>query len=378
MDQQAIPKLKTGFARQRRAAASRCERALWHELRAKRLDGWKFRREAPVGPYVVDFVCFEARLVIEADGSLHGDVYQRQRDQRREISLEGAGFQVLRFSEEEILSDLGQVLDRIHRALPQSPPSPGSLRDPPSPSPKSGVPDLGGQGWPNRETSRFGQGEGTRITASSQAEQITGSSHAGKVLIIACGALAREIGAIVEANGLDHIELTCLPAIWHNRPERIAPGVRELIRENRGRYRRIAVAYAECGTQGELDKVCAEEGVERIAGPHCYSFYWGNEAFAVRGDDDIDAFFLTDFLARQFESFVIEPLGLDRHPELRDMYFGNYRRLIYLAQSDDAELEAKARLAAERLDLTYERRRTGYGDLATFVAGAAGGGHNHQ
>ena len=96
-----------------------------------------------------------------------------------------------------------------------------------------------------------------------------------------------------------------------------------------GQFRRIAVAYAECGTQGELDKVCAEEGVERIAGPHCYSFFWGNDAFAARAEDDIDAFFLTDFLARQFESFVIEPLGLDRHPELRDMYFGNYRRLIF-------------------------------------------------
>jgi hypothetical protein len=188
------------------------------------------------------------------------------------------------------------------------------------------------------------------------------------VLVIACGALAREIGDIVEANGLGHIELTCLPAIWHNRPEKIAPGVRALIRENRERYRKIAVAYAECGTQGALDKVCEEEGVERIAGPHCYSFYWGNDAFATRADDDIDAFFLTDFLARQFESFVIEPLGLDRHPELRDVYFGNYRRLIFLAQNEDAALEAKAREAAVRLGLKFEMRRTGMGDLGSFIA----------
>ncbi len=188
-----------------------------------------------------------------------------------------------------------------------------------------------------------------------------------KLLVIACGALAREIGAIVEANRLDHVELTCLPAQWHNRPEKIAPGVRKLVQENRGRYARIVIGYAECGTQGELDKVCAEEGVERIAGPHCYSFYWGNEAFAARADDDIDAFFLTDFLARQFETFVIEPLGLDRHPELRDMYFGNYRRLIYLAQSDDAELETKARAAAEQLGLAFEMRTTGMGDLAGFL-----------
>jgi len=185
--------------------------------------------------------------------------------------------------------------------------------------------------------------------------------------VIACGALAREIGAIVEANGLDHIELICLPAIWHNRPEKIAPGVRKLIRENRDQYGRIAVAYAECGTQGALDKLCVEEGVERIAGPHCYSFYWGNDAFAKRAEDDIDALFLTDFLARQFESFIIEPLGLDRHPELRDMYFGNYRRLIYLAQTEDAELDLKARAAADRLGLVYEKRMTGMGDLTGFM-----------
>jgi hypothetical protein len=190
---------------------------------------------------------------------------------------------------------------------------------------------------------------------------------AGKVLVIACGALAREIGAIVEANRLDHIELTCLPAIWHNRPEKIAPGVRALIRENREHYRTIAVAYAECGTQGELDKVCTEESVERIAGPHCYAFYSGTEAFLARGDADMDAFFLTDFIARQFDSFVIEPLGLDRHPELRDVYFGNYRRLVYLAQTEDAELERKARQAAERLGLSYEMRTTGFGDLSAFL-----------
>jgi hypothetical protein len=195
-------------------------------------------------------------------------------------------------------------------------------------------------------------------------------THVGpeRVLVIACGALAREIAAVINADNLDHIDLTCLPAIWHNRPEKIAPGVRQLIRENRGRYSRIAVAYAECGTQGELDKVCEEEGVTRIPGPHCYAFYSGTDAFLARGDADMDAFYLTDFIARQFESFVIEPLGLDRHPELRDMYFGNYRRLIYLAQTDDAELETKARAAAKRLGLAYEKRVTGYGDLSPFLA----------
>jgi hypothetical protein len=193
------------------------------------------------------------------------------------------------------------------------------------------------------------------------------------VLVIACGALAREIQSVVEANGLNHVHLTCLPAILHNRPEKIAAAVRATIRENRQRFERIVVAYADCGTGGELDHVCEEEGVARIPGPHCYAFYSGTAKFLQRGDADMDAFFLTDFLARQFEAFVVEPLGLDRHPELRDMYFGNYRRLIYLAQTDDAALDAKARAAAGQLGLAYERRFTGLGDLARFVkdAGAA-------
>jgi hypothetical protein len=187
------------------------------------------------------------------------------------------------------------------------------------------------------------------------------------VLIISCGALAREVQAVLDANRLEHIDLTCLPAILHNRPERIPEAVRGAIRENRSRYDRIAIAYADCGTGGMLDAVCAEEGVIRIYGPHCYAFYSGTEAFLAAGDAEMEAFFLTDFLARQFDAFVIEPLGLDRHPELRDMYFGNYRRLVYLAQTEDADLDERARAAAGRLGLAYERRMTGLGDLQSFV-----------
>lgn len=190
-----------------------------------------------------------------------------------------------------------------------------------------------------------------------------------QVLVIACGALAREVQAVLAANRLDHITLTCLPAILHNRPEKIPDAVRTAIRENRPHYDRIAVAYADCGTGGMLDRVCEEEGVMRIAGPHCYAFFSGTEKFLAADDADMDTFFLTDFLARQFDAFVIEPLGLDRHPELRTAYFGNYRRLAYLAQTDDPELEAKARAAAERLRLAYEKRLTGLGDLERFVVG---------
>ncbi|MGN7882039.1 DUF1638 domain-containing protein [Sinorhizobium sp. Sb3] len=189
-----------------------------------------------------------------------------------------------------------------------------------------------------------------------------------KVHVIGCGAIAREILAICEANGLAHIDLNCLPAIWHNTPDKITPGVRDAIAKARAEgFERIFVAYADCGTGGHLDRLCEEEKVERIPGPHCYSFFAGNADFARRWDDDITAFFLTDFLARQFEAFVIEPLGLDRHPELRDMYFGHYRKLVYLSQQEDKALQEKAKKAAETLGLEYEYRFTGYGDLATSL-----------
>ena len=186
-------------------------------------------------------------------------------------------------------------------------------------------------------------------------------SGCGKVLIIACGALAREIIAIKTAANLDHLDLTCLPAILHNHPDRIPDAVRDAVAKYRDSYDRIFVAYADCGTGGQLQSACAELGVEMIEGPHCYSFFEGNEAFAVR--DEIDAFYLTDFLVRQFDAFVIRPLGLDRHPELRDTYFGHYKTLVYLAQTDDPALTEKAQACADRLGLAFERRFTGYGDL---------------
>lgn len=186
-------------------------------------------------------------------------------------------------------------------------------------------------------------------------------SGCGKVLIIACGALAREIIAIKTAANLDHLDLTCLPAILHNHPDRIPDAVRDAVAKYRDSYDRIFVAYADCGTGGQLQSACAELGVEMIEGPHCYSFFEGNEAFAVR--DEIDAFYLTDFLVRQFDAFVIRPLGLDRHPELRDTYFGHYKTLVYQAQTDDPALTEKAQACADRLGLAFERRFTGYGDL---------------
>ena len=185
----------------------------------------------------------------------------------------------------------------------------------------------------------------------------------GRVLVIACGALAREILAVLRLNGLDHVDLQCLPAILHNHPERIVPALREAVGGARPRYGRIFIGYADCGTGGMLERAAAEMDVEMLPGAHCYAFFEGVEAFAARAEDEFTAFYLTDFLARQFDAFVWEPLGLDRHPELRDAYFGHYDRLIYQAQTDDPELTQRAREAAARLGLAFERRRTGYGDL---------------
>lgn len=185
-----------------------------------------------------------------------------------------------------------------------------------------------------------------------------------KVHVIACGAIAREILAVSRQQGLGHIDLNCLPAIWHAYPQKIVPGLEKAVAEAReAGFEKIFFAYADCGTGGDIDRLCEREGIARIEGPHCYSFFAGNDAFAAKADDDLFSFFLTDFLARQFEAFVIEPLGLDRHPQLKDVYFGNYRKLVYLSQEEDKVLQEKARGAAEYLGLEYEYRFTGYGDL---------------
>ena len=190
----------------------------------------------------------------------------------------------------------------------------------------------------------------------------------GGVLLVACGALAREIGAVTEANGWDHLSLRCLPAGLHNHPDRIPEAVEAALREHAPGHARGFVVYADCGTGGRLRAVCDRLGVEMIAGPHCYAFYEGLEAFAAR--DEMRAFYLTDFLVRQFDAFVWRPLGLDRHPELRDAYFGAYTTLVHQAQIDDPVLEALARAHADRLGLVYVRRLTGYGDLPPALARA--------
>jgi hypothetical protein len=191
-------------------------------------------------------------------------------------------------------------------------------------------------------------------------------------LLIACGALGKEIVALQRLNGWgDRLHITALPAIWHNTPNKIPEGVRKKIRANRDKYDRIFVAYADCGTGGLLDEVLKEEGAERIMGPHCYQFYAGTESFEKMMDEELGTLFLTDYLCRHFDRLIWRGFGLDRHPDLKEMVFGNYKRVMMLAQIEDAGLKAKAEEIAQRLGLGFEYRLTGYGELAQFMAEAA-------
>ncbi|MSP83176.1 MAG: DUF1638 domain-containing protein [Alphaproteobacteria bacterium] len=190
-------------------------------------------------------------------------------------------------------------------------------------------------------------------------------------LLIACGALAWEVTELIRRGGWTHFAVQCLPAHWHNTPQKIPDAVRAKIRENRDRFERIFVLYGDCGTGGLLDAVLAEEGVERIEGPHCYEFYAGASAFAALHDEEPGTFYLTDYLVKHFDRLIIQGLGLDRYPQLRDDYFGNYRRLVYLAQVGDPALVERAQAAADRLGLAFQLRPAGYGTLADFMARAA-------
>ena len=188
-------------------------------------------------------------------------------------------------------------------------------------------------------------------------------------LVITCGALVRELQVLIAQAGRGDIDIKAIPATYHNRPEKIAPAVARRIAWARSRYDHIFVAYGECGTGGELDKLLAREQIERLPGAHCYAFFTGVDAFAARGDADMASFFLTDFLTRHFQSLVIRGLGLDRHPELLPMYFGNYKKVVYLSQLPTAETIAAAEADANQLGLGFEHRPVGFGDLVLAIAG---------
>ena len=187
-----------------------------------------------------------------------------------------------------------------------------------------------------------------------------------RILLLACGALAREILYLIEANGWSHMQLHCLPANLHHTPNKITAAVESFVAKRRDDFDEIFVVYADCGTGGLLKAACDRMGIQMIDGPHCYSFFEGNNTFAEL--DEMTAFYLTDFSVRQFDAFIWKPLGMDRHPDLRDMYFGNYEKVVYQAQTDNPALTELARKHAHRLGLPFERRLTGYGDLSTTLA----------
>lgn len=188
------------------------------------------------------------------------------------------------------------------------------------------------------------------------------------VLVIACGALAREINELKLSNGWEHLHMVCIDARLHNRPALIPGRLRDKIRANKDDYDQIFVAYADCGTGGGIDRVLKEEGIERLPGAHCYQFFAGTDRFATLCDDEPGTFYLTDFLAHHFDRLVTRPLKLDKHPELRDMYFGNYRRLVFLSQTKDESLLKAAVNAAKFLELEFEHLHCGYGEMETALS----------
>lgn len=196
---------------------------------------------------------------------------------------------------------------------------------------------------------------------------------AEQILVIACGALGREINDLKKSYGWDHLHLKCIDAMLHNRPALIPDALRKKIRRYKNDYDKIFVAYADCGTGGEIDRVLEEEGggIERLPGAHCYQFFAGTDRFKALSEAEPGTFYLTDFLAQHFDRFVVKPLKLDEHPELRDAYFGNYRRLVYLSQTDNEQWLAAARAAALRLQLEFEHVSCGYGGLESGLKGVA-------
>jgi hypothetical protein len=200
------------------------------------------------------------------------------------------------------------------------------------------------------------------------ADTLETHNENARVLLIGCGALAREIVDVIERNHWTAFDIQCLPAKWHNTPQFIVPAMREKIFAAKRKYQKIFVLYGDCGTGGQLDALLEEQGVERLEGPHCYAFFSGNPEFAKTAEADMTVFYLTDYIARYFDKLIWQGLGLDRHPELLPDYFQHYTKVVYLAQVKDPELEVRAQAAAEKLGLAYEYRFTGYGELESEMA----------
>ena len=189
-----------------------------------------------------------------------------------------------------------------------------------------------------------------------------------KILILACGALAKEIAVLIHLNGWTHLKTRYLPAILHNTPEKITEQLRINLQGAQAKFSRIFIGYADCGTGGKIDSLLDEFDVQRLPGAHCYEFFTGKQTFAEIMEEEIGSYFLTDFLVKAFEKLVWQGMKIDRHPELLPIYFKHYKKLVYLAQSENLELQTQAYEIAGRLGLVYEYRFTGYGELENSIA----------
>jgi hypothetical protein len=187
---------------------------------------------------------------------------------------------------------------------------------------------------------------------------------AGKLLVIACGALAREIQWLKKTNNWNNLDIQCLDAELHNRPERIPEQLEKVIQQRQGQYQRLYVAYGDCGTGGGIDRVIEHWGVERLPGAHCYEVFATPTQFQALADEEPGTFYLTDFLVRHFERLVMEGLKINAYPQLRDDYFGHYTRVVYLAQTEDDALLHAAGAVARALGLAFNVHYTGLGDFA--------------
>lgn len=222
---------------------------------------------------------------------------------------------------------------------------------------------------------RLGRRARPQEAASPSPEELvtTSANPDGPVLVLACGAIANEVIALRAQLGVadDAMVLHCLPAELHNRPGQIAPRVDAYLGEHRHKYSRVILGYGDCGTGGALDKVLERHDAQRLPHMHCYEFFATTPRFTQIAEAEVGSYFLTDFLVRHFDRLVWEGCGLDKRPEMLETFFGNYRDLVYLAQTDSPELQAKAQEAAERLGLRYVYHKVGYGDLADAIRGAA-------
>ena len=183
------------------------------------------------------------------------------------------------------------------------------------------------------------------------------------ILIIGCGAIAHEVSEIIELNNWDNVRLQCLNAELHNTPKILPRKIKEAIDSNINDYSKIFLAYADCGTGGLIDLLLKDYDIERLEGAHCYEFYSGSSVFKELSEKEIGTFYLTDFLVKNFDRLVIEGLGIQKYPSLKEDYFRNYKNVVYLAQLQDNVLESKARECADYLNLEFSVHFTGLKNL---------------